>query len=140
MRAIAAALSALAFATAPTSGPARAAETCPIERALYELKDNENGYRTYITLQFDYAPPSASPNEISASIQEPTGRPGGTLHLDWDGDRLLDRKSNEHLLSFAVDFAWAPMPKRPGDAAPYAIIWPGHPESTPEIWTLFLCL
>ncbi|MBX3497161.1 MAG: hypothetical protein KF769_13055 [Parvibaculum sp.] len=127
---------ALALAVVLASGPAIASEACPIERAVYEAKDTENGYRTYITMTLDYA---AHPDHLTATIYDPDGRPSGTAQFQWAAEIPFDVRTASRLLTFGKNFDWMPMPQTAADAAPWAIVMPAAGDARPEVWTLFFC-
>ncbi|MDO8840413.1 MAG: hypothetical protein Q7V31_15985 [Parvibaculum sp.] len=126
----------LAVAAVLISGPTSAAETCSIERAVYEVKDTEGGFRTYITMTLDYA---ADPDHLTATIYNPDGSPADSVQFQWAGETPFEVRTSARLLTFSKNFDWMPMPEIATDAAPWAIVIPAAGDARPEIWTLFFC-
>lgn len=168
MRAIAAALSALAFAAALASGPARALEACPMERAVYTAKEAPEyrmafarGYNVTMT-DGAIATVTGEGGERLADLSITwsmgytvafyTATSGHVPGIERDG-RIIGNEGGGRIVGLSRDFSYEGPPGNPTGEAPYALILPdlggwlynntkheGGGKSIPEgAWILTAC-
>jgi len=126
----------LALATAVTlaSGPARAAETCPIERAVYTLAGTNN-----VTLHFEADASGYSMNGLKGVISDGTGVSVLETIFGWGNRGPASASPGGTVLAFHEDFTGAAFPRSAGAVPPFALIFPEGDDGLSDAWTFSHC-
>ncbi|MFN6941960.1 MAG: hypothetical protein ACK4OG_08155 [Parvibaculum sp.] len=130
-------LPALALAAAATaaltSGPARAAEACPMERATYSMAGTSR-----VTLHFEPDTSGQSMNSLRGSISGIPDR-GEPMTFGWGNRGPASASPGGTVLAFNSDFTVAGFPGKSTDNAPYALLFPDMDGGFGIAWILTEC-
>lgn len=126
-------LLALAAAVALSSGPAQAAETCEIGRAVYAMA----GAST-VTLHFETEASGYSMNNLRGVI---SGAPDGhePMLFGWGNRGPASAAPGGPVLAFNRDLTAASFPKQAVAEAPYALLFPEMNGGFGIAWTFSRC-